>query len=63
MEDTTKMSLAWDQLIAAGIATEGELILATRLCGYKMGTLEDVLYVLTGYNSFEQLKESKRYSV
>ena len=46
----------WDYLTEAGIATEEELRLVTSINGYNEKTLCDVLYVRTGYRSFEQLE-------
>ena len=40
---------AYDALIEAGVATEGELALVTNINGYSLETLEDVLYARTGY--------------
>ena len=46
----------WDYLIESGIATENELCLITAINGYNEETMLDVLYVRTGYRSFEQLE-------
>lgn len=56
---TTTMTTAeaWDYLIDNMIATEEELRLVTDINGYKMDTLEAVLYARTGYRSIEQLEE------
>ena len=40
---------AYEALIEAGVATEGELALVTTINGYSLETLEDVLYARTGY--------------
>ena len=40
---------AYEALIEAGVATEGELALVTNINGYSLGTLEAVLYARTGY--------------
>lgn len=45
----------WDQLTNQGFATDEELQLVVTGWGYTKETLETVLYVRTGYNSFEQL--------
>ena len=45
----------WDYLTEAGIATEEELRLITAINGYNEETFYDVLYVRTGYRSFDQL--------
>ena len=47
----------WEYLTEAGIATEEELRLITAINGYNEETLCDVLYVRTGYRSFNQVKE------
>ena len=47
----------WDFLTEAGIATEDELRLITAINGYNEETLCDVLFVRTGYRSFDQLEE------
>lgn len=47
----------WDYLMEAEIATEEELQLITAINGYNKETLCDVLYVRTGYRSFDQLEE------
>ena len=44
---------AYEALIEAGVATEGELALVTNINGYSLETLEDVLYARTGYRTFE----------
>ena len=46
----------WDYLTETGIATEEELSLITAINGYNEETMLDVLYVRTGYRSFEQLE-------
>ena len=45
-----------DFLTEAGIATEEELRLVTSINGYNEETFCDVLYVRTGYRSFDQLE-------
>ena len=49
----------WDKLINYGIATEEELNLATNLCGYSLKTLDDVLYIKTGYRNIRQYEMSE----
>lgn len=44
----------WDAIIENGIANEGELELVTYINGYNEDTLNDVIYVRTGYRSIEQ---------
>lgn len=43
-------------LIEMGIATEEEINLVTKINGYTGETLNDILYVRTGYRSFEQIQ-------
>ena len=45
----------WDYLIDNSICSEQTLLVATKLNGYTVDTLESVLYVLTGYESLEQI--------
>lgn len=47
----------WDAIVEHGIATEEELELVTAINGYNDGTLNDVIYVRTGYRNIEQLLE------
>lgn len=47
----------WDFLINECIATEEELKLVTSINGYNETSLNDILYVRTGYRSIEQYKE------
>ena len=47
----------WDAIIEYGIATEEELELVTAINGYNNDTLNDVIYVRTGYRDIEQLSE------
>ncbi len=47
----------WDFLTDNCIATEEELKLVTSINGYNETTLNDILYVRTGYRSIEQYKE------
>lgn len=54
---TSEMEYYWDELVEMEIATAKELGLATALCGCTIETLESVLYIRTGYRSFEQLYE------
>ena len=49
----------WDFLINECIATEEELKLVTSINGYNEISLNDILYVRTGYRSMEQYKESE----
>lgn len=51
----------WDKLVEYDIATVQELELVTSLNGYTTETLNDVLYVRTGYNSWEQMAEAEGF--
>lgn len=48
---------AWDYLIETELTTEHTLKVVTNINGYSLDTLESVLYALTGYRSFDQIKE------
>ena len=48
----------WDKIIELGIATEGELELATYLTGYNIETLNNVVYIRTAYNNLNDYLES-----
>lgn len=47
----------WDLLIDNNIATDDELNLISYINGWRLETLEDVLYVRTGYRDMQQYKE------
>lgn len=47
----------WDSIIEYGIATDEELQLVTLINGYTEESLNDVIYVRTGYRSIEQFIE------
>lgn len=49
----------WDALIEYGIATEDELVLITSINGYHTETLDDVLFVRTGYRSWNQFADNE----
>lgn len=48
---------AWQLLLDYEIATENELQLITSINGYKVETLESIIYARTGLNSVDQLIE------
>ena len=48
---------AWEYLVETGIATEEELQLVTCINGYKLETLEEVLYARTACRSFDQVED------
>ena len=49
----------WDAVVEHGVATEEELELVTAINGYNRDTLNDVIYVRTGYRNIEQLLEEE----
>ena len=51
---------AYDILVGYEIATEDEIRLVCSINGYNIETMEDILYVRTGYRSFDQLLEELR---
>lgn len=59
MENDTNYSvgLAIEILEQFCIATTAEISLVTAINGYNIESLEDILYVRTGYHSFEQFME------
>ena len=46
----------WDYMIEQSIATDDELRLVTSIDGMNIDTLNDVLYVRTGYRDIKQYK-------
>ena len=50
----------WDLIVNYDLATEQSLQLVTHLNGYTLETMEDILYALTGYRSYEQFMENER---
>ena len=52
-----KVDEVWDLLIEYGVATQEELKLVTYINGYNIDTLNDVIYVRTGYRDIEQLQD------
>lgn len=47
----------WNLIVDNNIATDDELDLIQRINGWRLETLEDVLYVRTGYRDAQQYKE------
>lgn len=45
----SKLELLWNDIVDYGIATEKELQLVTCLNGYNENTLNDVVFIRTGY--------------
>ena len=52
-----ELAALWDYLIENGIATEEELRLITSINGYNETSLNDVLYVRTGYRNISQMED------
>lgn len=52
---TFNTETAWDYLLENGMVSEETLKVVTTINGYSLETLEDVLYAVSGYRSFEQL--------
>jgi hypothetical protein len=50
----TNTDTLWENLVDYCIATQEELELVTKIIGYSTDSLNDVLYVRTGYRSWEQ---------
>lgn len=51
-------NMIFEEIIEYGIATEEELKLVTCINGNTVDTLNDVIYVRTGYRNIEQFKEN-----
>lgn len=47
----------WDLIIEYNIATDDEIRLVTSINGYNMESLNDIIYVRTGYRNIEQLED------
>lgn len=52
---TDRENYVWDTLVELEIATNEELGLAVALCGKSEQTLNNVLYIRTGYRDIEQM--------
>lgn len=48
---------AWDLLVESGLVSNETLEIITSINGYSEDTLNDVLYVTTGYRNFDQWLE------
>lgn len=48
----------WEKLEELGVSEE-TLQIVTDINGYSEDTLEDILYVVSGYRSFDQLEEEE----
>ena len=55
------LEVARDILLDSGLVSEESLNLVERINGVSMKTYEDVLYVVTGYRSFDQYEEDNEY--
>lgn len=53
---TTDLNTLWTLLEVYGIATEEEIDLVTSINGYTEETLNDILYVRTGYRDITQFE-------
>ena len=49
--------MQWDLIVSFGIATEEELDLVTKIAGYTIEVLDNVVYTRTGYRDIEQFLE------
>lgn len=49
---------AWDLLVQSGTATEDELQLVVAINGYSIESLNDVLYVRTGYRDVNDIEHT-----
>ena len=49
----------WDGILEAGIVSEETLTVVTRVNGYTLETLNDVIFAVTGYDDLEQFLESE----
>lgn len=52
---TDRENYIWDTLVELGFATNEELGLAIALCGKSEQTLNNVLFIRTGYRDLEQM--------
>ena len=46
-----------DRIIEFRIATEEEIDLVTRINGYNIDTINDIIYIRTGYRNIDQVLE------
>jgi|TARA_R110000796_G_scaffold54893_7_gene128212 hypothetical protein len=54
-----KLNEIFDFIIEWEIATEDEIQLVTKINGWNEESLNDIIYVKTGYRDMEQMKESE----
>lgn len=55
-----EVSKLWDEVVELGIATDEEISLVTYINGFNVESINDIIYVRTGYRSLEQLKECEQ---
>ena len=48
----------YDNLIEHGIATHEEILLVTKINGWNKDSMNDILFVRTGYRDWEQYTEA-----
>jgi hypothetical protein len=53
-----KMELLENYLLENDLISDSVLAMITGIYGYKIETLENILYYLTGYNDLEQIEEN-----
>jgi hypothetical protein len=49
----------WDYLLDNSLVSEETLQVVTDINGYSAETLESILYAVTGYRNFEQIKKEQ----
>jgi hypothetical protein len=54
-----KLNKIFDFIIECGIATEDEIQLVTKINGWNEESLNDIIYVRTGYRDMEQMEEGE----
>lgn len=52
------VEIAWEYLVNLGVSEE-TLRVVTAINGYSLETMENILYAVTGYRTFEQLEEEE----
>ena len=58
---TEEENIIWDFILDECIATEEELQLVCKINGTSKKTFEQIIYCRTGFNTFEQIKEDRKY--
>ena len=54
-----KLNKIFDFIVECNIATEEEIQLVTNINGWNEDSLNDIIYVRSGYRNMEQYKESE----